>query len=65
MGNPSSATINDLKATIEWGRVSDKGVSDNEHAKSREVTFDRSLHAGAWNDVQVVLDAIPPREITQ
>ena len=33
-GNLSSATIDGLKATLEWGAVDEKDVPDNDHAKS-------------------------------
>jgi hypothetical protein len=31
--------------------------------KSREVTFERSLRGGAWTDIQVVLEAVPPNQL--
>lgn len=61
-GNLTSATIDGAKATLEWGRVDEKGSPKNDEARSREVTFDESLRAGAWTRVQVVLDGVPPQE---
>jgi hypothetical protein len=61
-GNSTSATINGVKATLEWGRVDAKGSPINDEARSREVTFDQSLRAGAWTEVHVVLDGVPPQE---
>ena len=61
-GNLTSATINGAKATLEWGRVDEKGSPKNDEARSREVTFDESLRAGAWTEVRVVLEGVPPQE---
>ena len=61
-GNLLSATINGAKATLEWGSVDDKGSPKNENARSREVKFAESLRAGAWTNVQVVLEGVPPNE---
>jgi hypothetical protein len=62
-GNLTSATINGAKATLEWGTVDAKGSPDNNGARTREVTFNRSLRAGAWTEVPVVLEGIPPTEL--
>ena len=59
-GNLTSATINGLKATIEWDPVDDKGMPKNEEAKSREIKLTESLYSGAWNRADVVLEGIPP-----
>lgn len=62
-GNPLATSINGLKVKVEWGRVDDKGVTDNETAKSKEFTFSETLGSGAWTTIPVVLDAIPPSEL--
>ena len=59
-GNLTSATIDGLKATIEWGSVDDKGLPKNEEAKSREIKLTESLFSGAWNKADVVLEGVPP-----
>ena len=59
-GNPMSATLNDVKATLEWGTLNAKGQPDNDSARSREFTFNQSLRAGAWTNVLVTLEAVPP-----
>lgn len=61
-GNLTSATIDGAKATIEWGKVDEKGSPKNDEARSREIKFDKSLRAGAWTDVNVVLEGVPPQE---
>jgi len=62
-GNLTSATIEGLKATLEWGAVDDQGKPKNSDAKSREIVFSESLHPGAWNNAEVVLDGVPPMSL--
>lgn len=59
-GNLTSATIDGLKAKIEWGSVDERGVPKNAEAKSREVTVTESLNPGAWNKADFVLEGVPP-----
>src|SRR6267143_1556607 len=59
-GNLMSATINGAKAKLEWGSVDEKGRPKTGTERSREVTFNESLRAGAWTNVSIVLDAVPP-----
>jgi hypothetical protein len=59
-GNLTSATIEGLKAKIEWGSVDEKGEPKNEAAKARQVTLNESLVPGAWSNTQIVLDGVPP-----
>jgi hypothetical protein len=61
-GNLTSATVNGLKAKLEWGSVDGKGIPNNAEAKSREVTFEESLRSGSWTWVTVVLEGVPPTE---
>lgn len=61
-GNLMSARIDGAKATIEWGSVDEKGAPKNESARTREIKFPESLRAGAWTNVQVVLEGVPPSE---
>ena len=62
-GNVLSATVNGLKATIDWGKVDDKGSPINEQAKSKEVIFAESLQPGTWTKVSVSLDGVPANEL--
>lgn len=62
-GNTLSSSINGLKVTLDWGRVDEKGVVDNETAKSKEFTFTETLRSGAWTTIPVVLDGLPPTEL--
>jgi outer membrane murein-binding lipoprotein Lpp len=59
-GNLTSATIDGLKAKIEWGPVDEKGLPKGEQGKSREISLAESLYPGAWNKTDVVLEGVPP-----
>lgn len=62
-GNVLSASVNGLKAKIDWGKVNENGTALNETTKSKEVTFTETLRHGSWTAVSVVLDGIPPNEL--
>jgi hypothetical protein len=62
IGNLTSARINGAKATLEWGRVDERGNPKNDEAQSRDIRFNESLRAGAWTEVPVVLEGVPPQE---
>lgn len=59
-GNTLSASINGLKATIDWGKVNEKGSPINDSEKSKEVTFKQILRSSSWTSTTVVLDDLPP-----
>lgn len=62
-GNTTSATLNDVTATVEWGRVDSSGVVINDPSNTKEVSLQRPLRAGSWTVMPVVLDRIPPQEL--
>jgi hypothetical protein len=63
IGNLASARVDGLKTTLEWGKVDEKGLPENDKAKSRDVTFNEALPAGAWTISDLILDGIPPSEL--
>jgi hypothetical protein len=58
IGNPLTATINGLKAKIEWGEVDEQGLPKDETAKSKDVIFSEELRSGTWTRVYAVLDGV-------
>lgn len=62
-GNLSAATIDGLKAKLEWGGVDKNGRPNNESSKSRDVSFKESLTSGGWTSSNIVLEGIPPHEL--
>lgn len=64
LGNLSSARVNGLKATVEWGPVDERGTPRNEKQKKKQITVSQPLPPGGWaiaNDV--VLEGTPPGEL--
>ncbi len=62
-GNTLAATINGVKATIEWGPVNQAGMPLNDAVHSKEVTFNEPFQTGRWTSVNVVLEGTPPAEL--
>jgi hypothetical protein len=62
-GNLTSATINGVNATVEWGCVDAHGAPINDAARSRKVTLEQSLRAGAWTDITLALENVPPTSL--
>ena len=62
-GNLTAATIDGLKAKLEWGSLDKKGMPNNQDAKSREIRFKESLPSGTWTNDNVVLEGIPPADL--
>ena len=57
-GNPLSASIDGLKAKIQYGEVDKEGIPNYGTAKTKEVTFNETLQPGSWTDIKVVLEGI-------
>lgn len=62
-GNPLASNINGLTGTIEWGPVDKKGSPQNDRAKSKTFSFSTSLRSGSWNNVDIVLEGVPPTDL--
>ena len=63
-GNLTSSKVQGLKAKVEWGKVAkDSGLPMEESAKTREVSFNEELRAGAWTKTEVVLEGLPPADL--
>jgi hypothetical protein len=62
-GNISGATIDGLKAKVDWGRVDEKGVALAEGEKTREITFEKKLMGSSWTSVPVTLEGVPPEQL--
>ena len=63
IGNLTSVTINGLKATMQWGSVDDKGSIKVDATKSRDISTNASLLSGASNQIEIVLEGVPPSAI--
>lgn len=63
LGNLTFAHVNGVKANLEWGKVTQSGAPDEGSLKAKEVSFAETLRPGAWNNVSVVLDGVPPQDL--
>ncbi|MFC3077679.1 DUF3251 domain-containing protein [Phenylobacterium terrae] len=61
-GNPSSAGLTGISATVDWGRVDASGTPVGQPF-SKEVTFDRPLLGGTWRNYPITLADVPPAEL--
>lgn len=57
-GNPLSASLSGMTASVEFGNVDAEG--NTVPSKTKDIAPSDTLSGGSWNDVQVVLDGIPP-----
>ena len=62
-GNLTNATIEGVKATLDWGQALKPRFPDNESMHSKEVSLTEALRPGRWNNVSFVLDGVPPTEL--
>jgi len=62
-GNLTSATVDGLKANLEWGKTNGDGLPLGEAKQTREISFNESLPSGAWTDADVVLEGVPPVQL--
>ena len=63
IGNLTSAQVDGATAKLEWGSVDDKGTPLNGYARSRDISFSQALRPGAWTNVPVVLEGVPPTDL--
>lgn len=59
IGNPTSARITRLTATLLYGEADEDGASRGQTHRLNH-TFSEEIPAGAWRDVTVNLDGVPP-----
>ncbi len=62
-GNPYSASISGLKATLDWGQTGPDGMPINAAETTKDFTFPQTLRAGMWTSVPVILEGVPPSRL--
>ena len=62
-GNLTAATIDGLKAKLQWGPVEKNGMPNNQNAKSKDVIFNTPLISGSWTNSNVVLEGVHPQDL--
>jgi hypothetical protein len=59
-GNPLAATIEGLKAKIEWGSVGVDGMPDNKKLEIPRRDFQGKVPSWSMTKADVVLEGLPP-----
>lgn len=59
LGNVTAAAVNNVEATVAWGRDGEVAAS----VPSKRVALGRTFPPNAWTDVAVVLEGISPRDL--
>lgn len=63
IGNLSAATINGLKADVDWGPASEDGGPDNKKAKTKLIQFAQSIKSGSWSTQIMTLPSVAPENL--
>lgn len=63
IGNTTSATIEDIDATVFWGPLSVDSIPQVAGNRSKEVEFPGRFRSGAWTPVTVELGGVNPAAI--
>lgn len=59
LGNVAAGAVNDVEAKVEWG----KDPSDVRSVRAQKITLGRVLPQGAWSDVALLLEDVPPDQL--
>jgi hypothetical protein len=59
-GNATAATMLRASVRIEWGSVDANARPDLLKSKSKKLEISKRLLSGAWTNVEVVLEGVPP-----
>lgn len=62
-GNPLSATINNVKFTVDYGSLDKDGLVIDATEKSKEISLIEPLNAASWNKTELLLEALPINEL--
>ena len=63
VGNPMAASLEGMKAEVEWGKVDNANVAINASTKSKVVQFAESFRPGSWTKTDVILEGILPTDL--
>ena len=62
-GNPLSATISNVKFTVDYGSLDKDGLVIDATEKSKEINLIEPLNAASWNKTELLLEALPVNEL--
>jgi hypothetical protein len=63
IGNPLSGSLNGVKFQVSYGEVDERGLPKRSGTKTKEVSLEKSLRAGGFNDLRIVLENISPKKL--
>ena len=62
-GNPLSATLKNVKFTVDYVSLDKDGLVIDKSEKSKEINLTESLNAASWNKIELILEALPTNEL--
>lgn len=63
IGNPMAASLEGVKAKIEWGKVDKADLEISDTVRSKDVEFVESFRPGSWTKTEVILEGVPPADL--
>lgn len=62
-GNPLSATISNVKFTVDYGSLDKDGLVIHKTEKFKEISLTEPLNAASWNKTELLLESLPVNEL--
>ena len=62
-GNPLSATLNNVKFTVDYGSLDKDGLVIDTTEKSKEISLMEPLSTASWNRTKLLLESLPIKEL--
>ena len=63
IGNPLSGSLDGVKFQVSYGEVDERGLPKRTENRTKEVSLEKPLRAGAFNDLRIVLENISPKNL--
>lgn len=63
VGNPMAASLEGMKAKVEWGKVDNANIAIDASVRSKNVQFAESFRSGSWTKTDVILEGILPADL--
>jgi hypothetical protein len=63
IGNPSGATLSNVKIYASWGKLDEKGSPIRPAISESEFRLSKDIPAGTWTNHTVVIDGIKPADL--
>ena len=63
IGNPLSGSLDGVKFQVSYGEVDERGLPKRTENRTKEVSLEKPLIAGAFSDLRIVLENISPKNL--